>query len=282
MEPIRKRLRCKTPAAQVACVPQAPPDPIEAVSVYPTESRKRLRCKTSAAQVAYVPQAPPDPIEAVPVYPPECDSWLEVLKPMLRGQDLTAVTLGATRKWLAERLQLGRKGLEHRKDEVKEVVTRAILEVGSEPESAKVVPLWATPADEYERLMIFLVTLSSTLDDSEEGDAAHSTPLRDPSDLSRLETQDAVLDSLWNPVTPPGNQGGRPRAAGQIAPLILITAEEPHESRPGKTHKHVVVKLSAQASFMPYKLALREKHGLASHWSLHHTAKIVQVWSIVV
>ena len=45
----------------------------------------------------------------------------------------------------------------------------------------------------------------------------------------------------------------------------------------GQVHFHVAIKASASFRFMPYKRALRERHGLATHWSTLHTG----YWSAV-
>ena len=150
---------------------------------------------------------------------------------------------GKTRKRLAERLQLGRKRLEHRKKDVEEVVTRAVLELGSEPEAEAALPHWLTPQDEDQRLMVFLVTFSSTLAAANGNTGAEVAPLRDPSDVSKEEIQHAMLDVLNNP-SDDAVSGGRPRQLGACVPKILVIAEEPHQSRPDKTHKHAVIKLS--------------------------------------
>lgn len=200
------------------------------------------------------------------------------LRVLVFGFNLRAITLaiiltscfGKTRKRLAERLQLGRKGLEHRKKDVEEVVTQAILELGSEPTADVPLPHWATPQDEEQRLMVFLVTFSSTLNERDANIGADAALPRDPSDMTKEDIQKAMIDVLSNP---PGvaARGGRPRQNGVCKPLLMVTVEEPHESRPGKMHKHVVLKLSSPSRFLSYKTALREKHALASHWSCHTT-----------
>ena len=173
---------------------------------------------------------------------------------------------GATRKKLAERLQLGRRGLDHKKKDVEEVVTRVVLELGSEPAAPEALPSWATPQDEEQRLEIFLVTFSSTLAKLEANANTEMPLLRDPSDVSKDDIQKAMLDVVENPSLAHYQKGGRPRKHGLCKPLVLVTGEEPHESRPEKTHKHTVVKFSSISCFLSFKIALRERHGLASHW----------------
>lgn len=173
--------------------------------------------------------------------------------------------IGKTRKRLAERLQLGRNALDLRKKDVQEAVTRAVHELASEPVAVASLPQWATPQDEETRLMVFLVTFSSTLNERDVDNGSDMLPLRDPSDMSKEDIQKAMVDVLSHRVDD-AVRGGRPKKDGAVVPLIVVTVEEPHESRPGKMHKHVVVKLSSPSRFLPYKLALREKYALTSHW----------------
>ena len=56
---------------------------------------------------------------------------------------------------------------------------------------------------------------------------------------------------------------------------VLVVAKERHESRPDFNHFHAVVKVVPLTRFLPVKLALRARHGLASHWSTSHS----QLWS---
>ena len=117
-------------------------------------------------------------------------------------------------------------------------MTRAVLELGSEPAAVGALPHWATPRDEEQRLMVFLVTVSSTLNERDANDGSDVAPPWDPSDVSIEDIQKAMLDVLSNPLDD-AVRGGRPRQDGVCVPLILVTVEEPHESRPGKMHKRV-------------------------------------------
>ena len=57
--------------------------------------------------------------------------------------------------------------------------------------------------------------------------------------------------------------------------MKLAVFEERHAN--GKKHFHVALKLSSESRWVGFKLALRSRSGLASHWSPSHT----QFWSIV-
>ena len=206
----------------------------------------------------------------------EHENWMRELKTMLRGQDLGSVTLGATRKRLAQQLQLGRKGLDARKDEVSDVIIQTILELMSEPAAPEPLPDWLTPPDEDHRGVIFLVTFSSILHKPQD-DSDELLALRDAHELSKEEIKDAMLDAIRDPVVESGGQGGRPRKDGSTWPLVLAVAVEPHDTRPDKTHKHVAIKVNNPSTFLPFKKTLRQRYGLASHWSTSHTL----LWSAV-
>ena len=54
--------------------------------------------------------------------PLDTAGWLENVKSLIRGRNLEDVTLGSTRKSLSEKLGLGRRGLEDRKSEVRDII----------------------------------------------------------------------------------------------------------------------------------------------------------------
>ena len=71
-----------------------------------------------------------------------------------------------------------------------------------------------------------------------------------------------MLDAISNPL-PDASRGGRARTR-VIEPVCLVAVgEEP-------LRFHVAVKLSSKARFLPFKAALRQRAGLASHWSTSH------------
>ena len=130
-------------------------------------------------------------------------------------------------------------------------------------------PEWLDDADETAQLMVYLVTASARLHDVND---TGSPPLKNPAELSRKEFQDALFDAVANPIVF-SPRGGRPRS--QPTTIVkYIGVEEQHTLR-DDFHHHAAVKLSHKSRFMPFKLALRQRHGLATHWSTSHQ----QYWS---
>ena len=208
---------------------------------------------------------PPANVAAMPA-----QDLLQHIKALLTGQDLTSISIGSLRHKLAQRLGLPLRSLDHRRQEIITLTTDAVQQIAAADEQA-VLPDWAAPVDDSARLMVYLVTLSAILQDAPVG----GTPLRDPSGLSREQVRDAILDAVANPLYDTSN-GGRPRRR-QAKVDKLVGVKEPHTEREDKEHHHVGLKLSIQMSFLPFKRALRQNHGLASHWSTLHT----MFWSVV-
>ena len=127
-------------------------------------------------------------------------------------------------------------------------------------------PEWQTAENAEARQMIFLVTFSSVLAET----AQHApTPLRTLDGLSRHDVLQATLDAIANPMVA-NPRGGRPRTVSVAVVKAVVFLEEPR-------HFHVALRLSSKCRFLPFKLALRHRSGLASHWSKSHT----QWWSVV-
>jgi len=108
--------------------------------------------------------------------------------------------------------------------------------------------------------MVFLITFAAVL---EETALTSTTPLKTLAGLTREMVRDAVLDAIANPVDLQPS-GGRPRKNTPAAEKLVVALEEP-------LHFHVALKLTALQRFLPFKQALRDRHGLASHWSTTHT-----------
>jgi len=125
-------------------------------------------------------------------------------------------------------------------------------------------PEWYTPEDDDAQLWVTLVTASSLV---QAGDAVHP-PLRDPSDLSGADFLAAVLDCVANPVVE-HPRGGRPRKV-KIGMSKYIGVKEPHADNTSY-HHHAAIKFTAKTRFLPFKLAMRQRHGLATHWSTSHS-----------
>ena len=220
----------------------------------------------AVAPEQFVPSAPAaGPAPAL--LDPQPVQILQHLTALLEGRDLTAISVGALRRDLAARMGLEPDALDHKRDEIKRLTEEVVHELGNLPD-------WVTPINETARLMVYLVTLSAILPDTMQ---EHGVPLRNPSDLSREQVRDAVLDAVANPAQEEGNsRRGRPRTR-KAEVMKLIGCKEPHVVRSDSCHHHVALKLSFGVAFKGMKLALRQRHGLASHWSTSHT----MLWSAV-
>lgn len=128
-------------------------------------------------------------------------------------------------------------------------------------------PDWLTEEEPDTRSMVFLVTFAAVL---EEVALQSSTPLKTLEGLTREAIRDAILDAVANPADQPGGRGGRPRVRQIEVVTMVVFLEMP-------MHFHVAMKLSCDVRFLPFKLALRNRSGLASHWSTTHT----QLWSAI-
>ena len=134
-------------------------------------------------------------------------------------------------------------------------------------------PDWYDQADPDVQNEVFFVTAASILnaEDNVKGPA-----LRDPSLISKEEFQAALFDSVSRPIYDQA-RGGRPAT---VMPQldVYVGVKEPHKSRPQKEHHHAVLKLwKGHHRFLPFKRAMRERHGIATHWSTSHK----QMWSAV-
>jgi len=181
------------------------------------------------------------------------------IKVELDGVDLKTCSLKKLRKSVAESLQVGSDGLEHQKDEFNELA-RAVLEefVPTCPALRGTKPEWLTDVDEQARLTVFFITFAKVLNSTTE---TAQTPLRTLDGLRREDIRDAVLDALANPAVS-NNNGGRPRMPATAKKLVVFL-EAPW-------HFHVALSVTRPTTFMPFKLALRLRSHLASHWSTSH------------
>ena len=189
--------------------------------------------------------------------PPTRDALVTGMKQLLHGQDLGAVSLRDLRKNLALHLGLDRTGLDHRRDEVRNLAEHIVRELAQEDEALQD---WMHPVDQDSRLMVFLVTFSAIL---ARYDITTEPALKNPTEMTREQLRDAVLDAVANPVQVQ-TAGGRPRTRAIRAQKLAIAKEE-HATRPGDFHFHVAVKLDSETRFLPFKESLRQRHGLASH-----------------
>ena len=225
----------------------------------------------AAGYVAAAVAEPPLVAGAEQLALPDAAHWLRALKDILRSEDLAAVTIRWARRRLAVHLNMGEHGLETRKEEVAQVIQQAVAELTAERDATL---SWLTAEDQEARQQIFLVTFAALLHSSD-SPLEGAQPLVDPSSISKETIRDALLDSISKPCETPAAGGGRPRKQGLVQARVLVVAKERHESRPDFNHFHAVVKVVPLTRFLPAKLALRARHGLASHWSTSHS----QLWS---
>ena len=133
-------------------------------------------------------------------------------------------------------------------------------------------PDWLDKPDESLQNEVFLVTASKLLHGD---DADADPPLKDPSGISKHEFRAALQDSMQNPIYDQARGGRPPSRAPELD--VYLGVKEPHTD-PEHEHHHVALKFYKQKHrFMPFKLAMRRRHGIATHWSTSHT----QLWSAV-
>ena len=123
--------------------------------------------------------------------------------------------------------------------------------------------------------MIYLLTLSHPQQER----SAEGVLLRSPDSYSREWLRDAIVDVFENPIySDPGNLSRAGPRQGLL--LRFVIASESHEAgADGIRHRHYHIAVQATESFrfLPFKRALLQRHGIASHWSTSH----VGYWSAV-
>ena len=123
-------------------------------------------------------------------------------------------------------------------------------------------PDWYTEPDDKAQLMVYLVTAAKLVN---EEDLEADPPLRDPAMIGKGEFHAAVVDSLANPVS---IGPGRKRSKEVELDTYLGVMEGPAAAG----HHHAGLRFHKQKhSYNPFKLALRRRHGIATHWSTTHT-----------
>jgi hypothetical protein len=138
----------------------------------------------------------------------------------------------------------------------------AVAEIAPKPE-------WYDAADDKASLTNYLVTAAKLVNDE---DAVADPPLKDPADISKADFQKALLDSLANPMYE--KCGGRPRTRQVALDVYVGVKEGPRDAG----HHHAGLSFYKQDHrFLPFKLAMRHRHGIATHWSTTHKKR----WSII-
>lgn len=114
--------------------------------------------------------------------------------------------------------------------------------------------------DETAQISVYSVTGSKLL---HRDDAQPDPPLKDPASVSRRDFRLALQDSIANPVYE-HVRGGRPPARTPELDLYIGAKEVSQVESEGE-HHHAVLKFhQGKHRFLPFKLAMRRRHGLAT------------------
>ena len=148
-------------------------------------------------------------------------------------------------------------------------VSEATLPITEEPE-------WYGESDPTAQNQVFLVTAAKLVnaeDNPGQGGDGVPPPLRDPATLSKRDFREALQDSIAQPMYTHA-RGGRPPSRTLALDLYVGVKE----GKIGEQHHHAAVKLfDANHRFLPFKLAMRWRWGIATHWSTSHS----QTWSAI-
>ena len=222
----------------------------------------------NAAPVAQAPEASKIPAACL----------RKALAAAMKDKDLSAMSLSELRRTVAEGFGLSVDGLECRKIEIRRLTQALVLQMQAEEEQPVGIPSFLTQALEdrkSERVdavqMVYLITFSRVLEEALASSPAGAV-YKDLALLSHADIAASVRDAFDNPVLS-GARGGRPRKTDLARVSFLVVFKEHHADE--SVHYHVVVRLVENTRFSTAKRTLRERHGLASHFSCTHT----QVWS---
>ena len=137
-------------------------------------------------------------------------------------------------------------------------------------------PAWYGEADGLAQNQVFLVTAAKLVNEEnkDEGTGGQMLPpLKDPSTITKVQFRAALQDSIANPVYDQKNGGRPPTRSLELDVYVGVV-----EGKTGEEHHHAALKLfAANHRFLPFKLAMRWRHGIATHWSTSHT----KLWSTV-
>jgi hypothetical protein len=138
------------------------------------------------------------------------------------------------------------------------------------------LPDWFGEANTEAQQEVYLVTAAKLVNDKDQPESIGEQsppPLRDPASLSKSEFRAALQDSIANPMYS-HKRGGRPATRALELDFYMGVKEGKLEEQ----HHHAAIKLfEVKRSFLPFKLAMRWRWGIATHWSTSHT----QLWSAV-
>ena len=93
------------------------------------------------------------------------------------------------------------------------------------------------------------------------------TGLEEPGKYDRAQIITLMLQAFANPIYGASDIANQSRASGGVLIDRLCVFQERHAT--GHVHYHVAVSAANSFRFVPYKRALLQRCGLASHWSSH-------------
>ena len=138
------------------------------------------------------------------------------------------------------------------------------------------MPDWYGEADAEQQNQVFLVSAAKLVNEKDEVKANEDPkppPLRDPASITKEEFRKAMQDSIPHPMYD-RKRGGRPPSRTLELDFYMGVKEGSADEQ----HHHAALKLhAAKHRFLPFKLAMRWRHGIATHWSTSHS----QTWSAV-
>ena len=146
----------------------------------------------------------------------------------------------------------------------------------SAPPVQEDLPEWYGESDVDAQIQVFLVTAAKSVNaekETDDGGGQGLTPLKDPAKISKREFRTALQDSIAKPIYDRARGGRPPTRALELDVYMGVK-----EGEPGQQHHHAAVKLfNASHRFLPFKLAMRQRWGIATHWSTSHR----QLWSTI-
>ncbi len=193
---------------------------------------------------------------------------------LLQTVNCQTVTIRKFRRQVASHLGLGKKGLEAQAESVNAMIKSTLAKQSCSQE---------TPAQQMAKLLqelgeedrtakqyVYLCTLSRILPETLE-----ASDLKDVSSMTREEVGECVRKAFDDPLMPEAGHAGRKRLrTDNIVKKLVVFLEEHSDA---ENHFHVPVQLAVQRVWGPAKRTLRERDGLACHFSSSHT----QLWSAV-
>lgn len=217
---------------------------------------------------AGVPAADGAAAAAGPVSP--ATLWEAGAKLLRESDAMTSVT--SFRRQLAVRVGLQEDGLDDRAAEVLDLIRRAwrpAPTAATPEEKMKEIVTEVGPEVAGKRHQVYLVTLSRALPET-----ADRSNLVDTSALAREAVGEAVRKAFDEPLGRAPGAPGRSRRPGAASVVEKVAVFREHHAD-GAVHFHVALLLSQKMAWAPPKKALRERDGMATHWSCSHT----QWWS---